>query len=76
MRLGPESRLAIYSDGITEAARPTGEEYGAERLVAHLKAPDACLETLLADVRQFVDGAGLRDDATLILVGTRPDLHL
>jgi len=74
VRLGPESRLAIYSDGITEAALPTGEEYGAERLVAHLQSPGSCLDTLLADVRQFVNGAGLRDDATMILVGTRPDL--
>jgi sigma-B regulation protein RsbU (phosphoserine phosphatase) len=74
--LGPQSRLAIYSDGITEAAIGTGEEYGQERLLAQLKAPDVCLESLFADVRRFVNGAGLRDDATLILVGARPDLHL
>lgn len=76
VKLGPESKLAIYSDGITEAELWSGEEYGSERLLAHLKSPDACLDSLLADVRQFVNGAGLRDDATVILVGTRPDLHL
>ncbi len=71
--LSRHSRLAIYSDGITEAALDSGEEYGPERLLAQLKSPDACLESLLADVRKFVDGTGLRDDATAILVGARPE---
>ena len=74
--LDPQSRLAIYSDGITEAAIGTGEEYGQERLLAQMKAAEVCVESLLADVKKFVNGAGLRDDATLILLGTRPDLHL
>jgi len=72
--LGPQSRLAIYSDGITEAAIGSGEEYGPERLLAQMNGPEVCLESLLADVRRFVNGAGLRDDATLILVGARPDI--
>ena len=67
------SRLAFYSDGITEAAEGNGEEYGPERLLAQLQSPDASLETLLADVKQFVNGSGLRDDATVILVGARPE---
>lgn len=69
--LGPQARLALYSDGITEAALNSGEEYGPERLVAQLRAPDASLEGLLSDVRKFVNGTGLRDDATAILLGTR-----
>jgi len=71
--LGPHSRLAIYSDGITEAALESGEEYGPERLLAQMQSPDVCLESLLADVRKFVDGVGLRDDATAILIGARPE---
>ncbi|MBI1739347.1 MAG: serine/threonine-protein phosphatase, partial [Candidatus Koribacter versatilis] len=71
--LSPHARLAIYSDGITEAALATGEEYGPERLLAQLQLPDASLESLLADVKQFVNGTGLRDDATVILVGARPE---
>jgi phosphoserine phosphatase RsbU/P len=67
--LGPQARLAIYSDGITEAALDSGEEYGSERLLAQMQSPDVCLESLLADVRKFVNGVGLRDDATAILVG-------
>jgi len=73
--LGPDSRLAIYSDGITEAALESGEEYGPERLLAQMQSPDVCLESLLADVRKFVNGAGLRDDATAILVGARAELN-
>jgi sigma-B regulation protein RsbU (phosphoserine phosphatase) len=69
--LSEHARLAIYSDGITEAALATGEEYGPERLLAQLQSPDVTLESLLADVRKFVNGSGLRDDATVILVGAR-----
>jgi sigma-B regulation protein RsbU (phosphoserine phosphatase) len=73
--LGPQARLAIYSDGITEAALESGEEYGPERLLAQMQSADVCLETLLADVRKFVNGTGLRDDATAVLVGARPELN-
>jgi sigma-B regulation protein RsbU (phosphoserine phosphatase) len=70
--LAPEARLAIYSDGITEAALDSGEEYGAERLLAQMQSAEICLEALLLDVRKFVNGNGLRDDATGILVEARP----
>jgi len=69
--LGPNSRVAFYSDGITEAELNSGEEYGPERLLAQMQSPDVTPESLIADVRRFVNGAGLRDDATIILVGTR-----
>jgi sigma-B regulation protein RsbU (phosphoserine phosphatase) len=69
--LGKHSRIAFYSDGITEAAVDSGEEYGPERLLAHMQSPDVTPEGLLADVRKFANGTGLRDDATVILVGDR-----
>jgi sigma-B regulation protein RsbU (phosphoserine phosphatase) len=69
--LGEQSRIAFYSDGITEAEIASGEEYGAERLLAHMQSPDITPEGLLADVRKFANGTGLRDDATVILVGPR-----
>jgi sigma-B regulation protein RsbU (phosphoserine phosphatase) len=68
----PQTRLAFYSDGITEASLDSGEEYGAERLLAQVQSPENCLEGLLFDVRKFVNGIGLRDDATAILVEARP----
>ena len=64
--LAPGSRLLFYSDGITEASNG-GEEYGTERLIAHLSQPDTCAETLLDDVRTFCRGS-FADDATVILV--------
>ena len=70
--LGEHSRIAFYSDGITEAALDSGEEYGSERLLSQLQLPDASPENLLSDVRKFVNGTGLRDDATVILIGARP----
>jgi phosphoserine phosphatase RsbU/P len=80
--LGEGSRIAFYSDGITEAERDftanastvnaSGEEYGADRLLAQLNLPDVSPESLLADVRKFTNGTGLRDDATVILVKSRP----
>jgi sigma-B regulation protein RsbU (phosphoserine phosphatase) len=69
--LGPNSRVAFYSDGITEAELEPGEEYGAERLLAHVQSPDFSPESLISDVKKFANGGGLRDDATVILVGAR-----
>ena len=34
--LADNSQITLYSDGITEAALESGEEYGAERLLAHV----------------------------------------
>jgi phosphoserine phosphatase RsbU/P len=69
--LGERTRIAFYSDGITEAEVEPGQDYGAERLLAHLQSQDVTTEGLLADVRKFANGTGLRDDATVILVKAR-----
>jgi phosphoserine phosphatase RsbU/P len=69
IKLNPNSRVAFYSDGITEADLDSGEEYGAERLLAQMRSSSFSPESLLADVKRFVNGCGLRDDATVILVG-------
>ncbi|MBZ5721239.1 MAG: PP2C family protein-serine/threonine phosphatase [Acidobacteriia bacterium] len=62
------ARVAFYSDGITEAVDPSGEEYGAERLRAPVQLANASAESIVRDVRSFSEGASLRDDATVILV--------
>ncbi|MGB9205699.1 MAG: GAF domain-containing SpoIIE family protein phosphatase [Terriglobales bacterium] len=69
--LGEHSRIAFYSDGITEAELDSGEEYGADRLLAQVQSPNVTPDSLLADVRKFTNGTGLRDDATVIMVGPR-----
>ena len=60
--------VALYSDGITEAANPHEEEYGARRLVEFVQRGETCPEHLIDDVRAFANGAGLRDDATVIML--------
>jgi phosphoserine phosphatase RsbU/P len=66
LTLAPGARLLFYSDGITEASDGR-EDYGTDRLIAHLSRPDACVETLLDDVRAFCRGT-FADDATVILI--------
>ncbi len=68
IELKPGCRVLFYSDGITEATNPDEEEYGQLRLKEHLLQPGTSGETLLADVRSFVNGFGLHDDATVITV--------
>jgi phosphoserine phosphatase RsbU/P len=68
IRLPKGSRLLFYSDGITEATNPEEEEYGAERLEGHFRQSEVSAESILDDVRTFANGAGLHDDATVILV--------
>ncbi len=68
VNLTPGCRLVFYSDGITEAENPAGEEYGWARLQEHFLRTDASAESLIDDVRWFADGSGLRDDASVILV--------
>ncbi|HSZ62112.1 MAG TPA: GAF domain-containing SpoIIE family protein phosphatase [Terriglobales bacterium] len=75
MTLGEHSSIAFYSDGITEAGADSGEEYGAERLLAEMQSANVTTDDLLADVRKFTNGCGLRDDATVILVQAGGGFH-
>jgi sigma-B regulation protein RsbU (phosphoserine phosphatase) len=66
-------RLLFYTDGITEARNPEGDEYGEDRLAAAASAvrtqpAEAIKDAVLADVNGFTDGK-FEDDATLIVVG-------
>jgi len=63
-----KARLVLYSDGITEATNQNDEEYGPARLAAHLLSGGSCPEMLVEDVRAFANGAGLHDDATVIML--------
>src|SRR6184192_594817 len=68
IHLSAGSRLVFYSDGITEAAEASEEEYGPARLERHVVSSNASPESILEDVRSFVNGAGLQDDATVIFI--------
>jgi len=66
-RLQRGDRLLIYSDGLVEATSPNGEEYGASRLLDHMRMRDPSATSLLADVQSFVHGGSLQDDATALV---------
>jgi len=66
--------LAMFTDGVTEAMSPDGEEYHEDRLEAllqanHTKSAEDILATLHEDVQEFTDYATvLSDDFTIIVL--------
>lgn len=73
LELMPGDRLVLFTDGITEAMTPDGEEFGEERLVSLTRdlaeqSPLMLQTRLLSDVKKFCD-SHLHDDATLVVVG-------
>jgi len=67
--LSAGSKLIFYSDGITEAVNAREEEYGACRLAEHAVKAGASAVSIVDDVRSFANGAGVRDDASVVFVG-------
>jgi len=67
--LSAGSKLVFYSDGITEAENARGEEYGLCRLAEHAAKKGSSAVSIVDDVRSFVDGANLSDDASVVFVG-------
>ncbi len=51
--LDPGTQLLLYTDGITEAMDSTEEEFGPARLINHFLDPEACVESLIAEVQRF-----------------------
>lgn len=75
--LGPGDGVLIYTDGITEATGPSGEEYGVERLIdlsrRHLEqGVDALAAALDRDLAAFAEGVPFGDDRTLIILRRLP----
>jgi sigma-B regulation protein RsbU (phosphoserine phosphatase) len=62
------SRLFLYTDGITEAANASEEEYGDERILAHVAEPSSSVATLLGDVAKFTAGIPATDDVTVVML--------
>jgi len=76
VQLHPGDRLLLFTDGITEAGLPGGEEFGEQRLItgARTYADKSTSELklgLLGDVKQFC-ASQLMDDATLIVISALP----
>ena len=70
----PGDLVVLYTDGISEAADATGEQFGEERLYETLSAMPSALparevtERVLATLREFLDGTEAQDDITLMVL--------
>ncbi len=72
-RLARGDLLFLYTDGLTEARDPAGQEYGAERvadLVRRLRglAPRELAGACRSDLASFLGGAARADDLTLMVL--------
>ena len=69
----PGDLIVAFSDGVTEALNPAGEEFTDDRLIECVLAqksntPQTALNSLLAEVRAFCADATQSDDVTVVLV--------
>ena len=73
LTLSPGDTLVVFSDGISEAQNPEGDEYGDQRLIECLEAnraasPAEMREALIASARVFARGADQSDDMTVLII--------
>jgi serine phosphatase RsbU (regulator of sigma subunit) len=72
LKLEPGDLLVIYSDGVTEAVNPTGEQFGVARLAELAaanrdKASSEIVTAVNRTLETFTGGAPQSDDITLIV---------
>jgi sigma-B regulation protein RsbU (phosphoserine phosphatase) len=73
MQLEPGDMMVFYTDGLTDAENPSGENFGESRLaqavlqVAGLSA-EATLNYIIDQVEVFGEGIPPFDDLTLVVV--------
>jgi sigma-B regulation protein RsbU (phosphoserine phosphatase) len=75
--LSPGDLVMLYTDGITEAANPQGDEYGLDRLQAvvqkYAQEPLVALAVAIETaVEVFADGTPFGDDRTLVMLRREP----
>jgi len=76
LQMEPGDLLAVYTDGITEATNPAGEDYGPAALTSVLvtgrQDPLMTLDAaLLGELDRFTQGAPYLDDRTLLILRRR-----
>jgi sigma-B regulation protein RsbU (phosphoserine phosphatase) len=73
LTIEPGQLLLLYTDGVTEANSPAGEEYGTQRLVRaarngrHLSAR-ALIDFIHDDMLEWTGGLGATDDITFFII--------
>ena len=68
--------LIVFSDGVSEALSAAGDEYGESRILTCVQnnldqEPQALLEAMFSDVRDFARGAAQSDDITAMVLRFR-----
>ncbi|HMA42357.1 MAG TPA: GAF domain-containing SpoIIE family protein phosphatase [Gemmatimonadales bacterium] len=67
-----EDVLCLFTDGIVDAVGESGQRFGEDRVLAHLRAlrthrAQEILEAIFADLAAFTGGAPPSDDRTLLI---------
>ncbi len=75
--LSPGEIIMMYTDGVTEAANTSGEEFDFSRLIGVLKqhpitAPKLLVNELVVAIKRFVNGAPQSDDITTLCLKYKP----
>ena len=73
IELSPDDLLVAFTDGVTEALNPLGEEFGEERLKDLLRGaigvPAETVSATLAErMREWIGAAEQHDDLTFVVV--------
>jgi sigma-B regulation protein RsbU (phosphoserine phosphatase) len=71
--LEPGDLLVVFSDGVTEALNPAGEEFGEGRLIQELSPNREAglaevLQRVVSAVQAFASGASQSDDVTVLVL--------
>ena len=75
-RVGPGDLMVLFTDGITEARRADGEQFGEQRLANHVvehrqAQPEDIADHVMDAVARW-SGDGARDDQALVVVRVLP----
>ena len=78
LALQPGDVLLLYTDGVSEAESPTGEQFGTRRLEQCLKrvaggTANEILKGVVDEVTAYAGERGVTDDLTLVVVKVLPE---
>jgi CheY-like chemotaxis protein len=75
LRVSPDVRILVQSDGVIEARNPRGEMFGSDRLDFSLRSiedPEALFDGIVRDLQGFMEDAPQSDDISLLEITCDP----